>query len=79
MVVAAAIRAIADLSAYQGSGEIAALWARASEGIRRAILEAAEATGEPLFNTALDLAQQEPGPYAYRARRILRECMELSV
>jgi len=79
IVVAAAIRAIADLSAYQGSGEIAALWARASDRIRRAILETAEATGEPLFNTALDLAQQESGLYAHRARRILSECMEMSV
>ena len=78
-VCAAAVRAIADLSAYQASGEVAALWARSSSGLRRAILDTAEATGEPLFRPALQLAASEGGLDALRARRILSESLEQSV
>lgn len=72
-VIAAAVRAIADLSAFQAAGEIAALWMREGEYIRSGILETAEATGEPLFKSALDLAVKEGGPWALRAKRILSE------
>ncbi len=71
-VVGAAVRAIADLSACQASGEIAALWARASAAVRGTILDIAEDTGEPLFKNALDLASGEAGLLARRARRILQ-------
>lgn len=75
-VCAAAVRAIADLSAYQASGEVAALWARASAGLRKAILDTAETTGEPLFRPALQLAALEGGLDALRARRIVSESLE---
>lgn len=70
-VVSACIRSIADLSIFQASGEIAALYARSSKAIRQAILEAAEATGEPLFSQALDVAVREGGLDGLRARRQL--------
>lgn len=70
-VVSAAVRSIADLSIFQASGEIAALYARASKTVRSAILDAAETTGEPLFAQALDVAVREGGLEALRARRLI--------
>jgi len=71
-VVGAAVRSIADLSVRQASGEIAALWARASTAVRGTILDIAEDTGEELFKNALDLAGRESGLLGHRARRILQ-------
>lgn len=73
-VVSAAVRSIADLSVYQAAGELAALWARGSENLRRSILETAQATGEPVFKDALELASREGEPWASRARRVLVVC-----
>jgi HEAT repeat protein len=70
-VAAAAVRSVADLSAFQAAGEIAALWTRASAGVRGAVLDAAETTGEALFRPALELASREGGAEAIRARRLL--------
>ncbi len=72
-VVEAAVRSIADLSAFQAAGEIAALYARASERVRMSVLDAAEATGEALFHSALELAVREGGLGSIRARKILME------
>jgi hypothetical protein len=72
-VVEAAIRSIADLSAFQASGEIAALYARGSERVRLSVLDAAEATGESLFQPALELAVREGGLGAKLARKILMD------
>lgn len=72
-VVAAAVRSVADISAQQAEPEIAALWARAPEAVRGAILDAAESTGEALFREALELASAGTGLQALRARRLLRE------
>jgi curved DNA-binding protein CbpA len=70
-VAAAAVRSVADLSAFQAAGEIAALWSRASSRLRGAVLDAAEATGEALFRPTLELASHEGGMEALRARRLL--------
>ncbi len=70
-VAAAAVRSVADLSAFQAAGEIAALWTRASPRLRLAVLDAAETTGEALFSPALKLASVETGIEALRARRLL--------
>ncbi len=70
-VAAAAVRSVADLSAFQAAGEIAALWTRASPRLRLAVLDAAETTGEALFSPALKLAAVETGMEAIRARRLL--------
>jgi curved DNA-binding protein CbpA len=72
-VVEAAVRSIADLSAFQASGELAALYARSGDSLRRAILDAAEATGETLFAQTLQLAGIEGGSHGMRARRLLAE------
>jgi len=72
-VVATAVRAVADLSAFQASSEMAALWARAGTTVRNAVMDAAEATGEPLFRQTLELAAGETGSHAVRARRLLSE------
>ncbi|GAB1484406.1 hypothetical protein MASR2M78_32240 [Treponema sp.] len=70
-VVAVAVRSIADLSAYQAAGEISALYLRASYRLRNAILDAAEATGEALFEESLHYALKEGGIQSLRARQIL--------
>ncbi len=70
-VAAAAVRSVADLSAYQAAGEMAALWTRASVRLRQAVLDAAETTGEALFKPTLELASREGGLDALRARRLL--------
>lgn len=70
-VVVAAIRSIADLSLFQASGEIAALYARGSDAVRASILDTAETTGEALFRQALELALRDGGSASLRARRIL--------
>jgi curved DNA-binding protein CbpA len=70
-VVAAAVRAAADLSAFQASDEIAALWLRSSPALKRLVLDVAETTGEALFGPALAIAASEGGPEAARARRWL--------
>lgn len=70
-VAAAAVRSVADLSAYQAAGEIAALWTRSSSRVREAVLDAAETTGEPLFRPALELASREGGVEGLRARLLL--------
>ena len=70
-VASAAVRSVADLSAYQAAGEMAALWTRASSSLRRAVLDAAETTGEALFKPTLELASREGGLEALRARRLL--------
>ncbi len=72
-VVEAAVRSIADLSAFQAAGEIAALYARASERVRMSVLDAAEDTGEALFRPALELAVREGGLGSIRARKILMD------
>jgi len=72
-VVEAAIRSIADLSLFQASGEIAALYARSDAPIRRAILDSAETTGEPLFRPALEYAAGAGGLEGLRARRLLAD------
>jgi hypothetical protein len=72
-VIAAAVRSIADLSLFQASGEIAALYARSALSIRSSVLDSAETTGEPLFRQALELAALEAGTEGTRAHRIMRE------
>lgn len=72
-VVEAAVRSIADLSAFQASGELAALYARSGESLRRAILDTAEVTGETLFTQTLEVASREGGLEGLRARRLLAE------
>jgi len=76
-VIEAAVRSIADLSVFQSSGEIAALFARTSPRVRKAILDAAEATGENLFRSSLEYAVSSGGPDGIRARRILFESSAL--
>ena len=78
-VVCAAVRAIADLSAYQASGELAALWARSGQAVRKAIIETAETTGEPLFKTAMELASRDKTAHGLKARRLLSEYDKLSI
>lgn len=78
-VICAAVRAIADLSAYQSTGEIAALWARSGSGIRKAILDIAETTGEPLFKSAMELAVKEKQVYSLKAKQLLLEFDKVSV
>lgn len=73
-VVIAAVRSIADLSVYQAAGELAALWARGSENLRRSMMEIAQATGEPVFKSALELASREGEPWTSQARRLLAVC-----
>lgn len=70
-VAAAAVRSVADLSAFQAAGEIAALWTRASPRVRSAVLDAAETTGEALFKPTLELASRESGLEGVRARLVL--------
>lgn len=76
-VVEAAVRSIADLSVYQASGEMAALYARASPPIRKAILDAADSTGETLFRATLEYAVRSGGLEGLRARRILADASTL--
>ncbi len=71
-VVAAAVRSIADLSLYQAAGELAALWARSGSSIRMAILDAAEDTGEPVFQRVLELIAKNNDPNGHRARMLLK-------
>jgi hypothetical protein len=72
-VVEAAVRSIADLSLFQAAGEITALFARATPRIKKAILDAADATGESLFRATLEYAVSSGGPEGLRARRILAD------
>ena len=76
-VVEAAVRSIADLSVYQASGEMAALYARTTPRIRKAILDAADATGENLFMTTLEYAAHSGGLEGLRARRLLADATAL--
>lgn len=72
-VAAAALRAIADLSLFQASGEVAAIYARGNGGIRDLIMDVAEETGEALFAKALDVAEgDEDLPRRSRAISIRR-------
>ncbi len=61
-VASAAIRAVALLGARQAEGEVAALYSRSGPALRRAILETAAATREPLFRTALAAALRDEDP-----------------
>ncbi len=70
-VVLAALRAAGDLGAQQLSGDIAALWARASEALRREILDCAERGLSRVYRGALEEARREGGPVALRAARLV--------
>jgi hypothetical protein len=58
-VALAAVRASALLGSRQAEGEVAALYARSSSGLRRSILEVASATGERLFRSTLEAAARD--------------------
>jgi len=58
-VAAAAVRAVALLGCRQAEGEVAALYSRSSRRLRSAILDAAEATNESLFRSALRSAKSD--------------------
>lgn len=72
-VIESAVRSIADLSVYQASGEMVALFARSTSRVRKAILDAADATGESLFRSTLEYAAHCGGLEGLRARRLLSE------
>jgi len=55
----AAVRAVALLGVRQAEGELAALYGRAPIELRTAILEVAEATGEPVFAGTLAAAAKD--------------------
>lgn len=73
MVVTAAIRAAGDLGAQQLSGDLAALWARASSSLREEILDCAQRSASVVFRGALEEARRNGGPMALRAIRILSQ------
>jgi precorrin-6B methylase 1 len=54
-----AIRAMALLGSRQAEGEVAALYSRASAGLKRRILEVALGTGERLFRSTIEAAAKE--------------------
>ncbi|HUX42243.1 MAG TPA: DnaJ domain-containing protein [Rectinemataceae bacterium] len=70
-VAGQAVRSVALLGAMQAEGEVASLYVRSGGGLRRLVLEVAEATLEPVFAGALDAAKNDGDPVLRaRARRI---------
>ncbi len=59
-VAAQAVRSVALLGIRQADGEIASLFARSGAGLKRAILETARGTREPVFRAALKAARSDP-------------------
>lgn len=58
----AAVRASALLGARQAAGELAALFTRSDSAFRRAMLDIAAATGEPLFRETVAAARGDAEP-----------------
>ena len=61
-VAAAAVRSVALLGARQAEGEVAALYSRATPGLKRLVLETALAPREPLFKAAVRAASKDEDP-----------------
>jgi hypothetical protein len=55
-----AVRAVALLGSRQAEGEVAALYSRSAEALKRGILEVAAGTGEKLFRSTLEAAAKDP-------------------
>lgn len=76
-VAIAAVRASALLGARQAEGEVAALYSRSSQAMRRKILECAEGTGERLFGQTIAAAVRDADPeLSLMARRLEREARQ---
>jgi len=61
-VAGQAVRSVALLGTRQAEGEVASLYVRAGSGLRRLVLEVAEATLEPVFAGALGAARNDVDP-----------------
>lgn len=59
-VIAQAVRSVALLGIRQADGEIASLFSRSGENLKRTILETARGTREPVFLPALRVARSDP-------------------